>query len=208
VDIKNKQNRSWILITRSVCCLSFGCSDFISGVEHVFICLAVSYYLTICFFHYTQDRSHLYSCQHSWTPDQHIVGLWWMWWGAEGKAETVSSSWCPQVPRLTLNIQCSSNTSSPRKSPKFRYLYMSIHSRQTFVGKVMYGFSCGHVWMWELDSEEGWVPKNWCFWTVVLEKTLESPLDCKEIQPVHSEGDQPWDFFGRNDAKTALDVES
>ena len=55
--------------------------------------------------------------------------------------------------------------------------------------------------MWELDCEEGWAPKNWCFWTVVLEKTLESPLDCQEIQPVHSEGDQPWDFFGRNDAK-------
>ena len=55
--------------------------------------------------------------------------------------------------------------------------------------------------MWELYCEEGWAPKNWCFWTVVLEKTLESPLDCKGIQPVHSEGDQPWDFFGRNDAK-------
>ena len=55
--------------------------------------------------------------------------------------------------------------------------------------------------MWELDCEESWVPKNQCFWTVVLEKTLESPLDCKEIQQVHSEGDQPWDFFGRNDAK-------
>ena len=55
--------------------------------------------------------------------------------------------------------------------------------------------------MWELDCEESWAVKNWCFWTVVLEKTLESPLDCKEIQPVHSEGDQPWDFFGRNDAK-------
>ena len=62
-------------------------------------------------------------------------------------------------------------------------------------------FSSGHVWMWELDCEESWVSKNWCFWTVVLEKTLESPLDCKEIQPVHSKGDQPWDFFGRNDAK-------
>ena len=68
-----------------------------------------------------------------------------------------------------------------------------------------YGFSCGHVWMWELDCEEGWVPKNWSFWTVVLEKTLESPLDCKEIQPVHSE-DQPWDFFGRNDAKAETPV--
>ena len=64
-----------------------------------------------------------------------------------------------------------------------------------------YGFSSGHVWMWELDSEESWMPKNWCFWTVVLEKTLESPLDCKEIQSVHSEGDQSWVFFGRNDAK-------
>ena len=69
-----------------------------------------------------------------------------------------------------------------------------------------YSFSCGHVWMWELDCEEGWAPKNWCFWTVVLEKTLERPLDCKKIQPVHSEGDQPWDFFGRNDAKAETPV--
>ena len=67
-------------------------------------------------------------------------------------------------------------------------------------------FSCGHVWTWELDCEEGWALKNWCFWTVVLEMTLESPLDCKEIQPVHSEGDQPWDFFGRNDAKVETPV--
>ena len=64
-----------------------------------------------------------------------------------------------------------------------------------------YGFSNGHVWMWELDCEETWVPKNWCFWTVVLEKTLESPLDCKEIQPVHSQGDQSWVFIGRTDAE-------
>ena len=63
-----------------------------------------------------------------------------------------------------------------------------------------------HVWMWELDCEERWSPKHWCFSTVVLEKTLESPLDCKEIQPVHSKGDQPWDFFGRNDAKAETPV--
>jgi len=69
-----------------------------------------------------------------------------------------------------------------------------------------YGFPCGHVWMWELDCEESWALKNWCFWTMVLEKTLESPLDCKEIQPVHSEGDQSWDFFGRNDAKAETPV--
>ena len=55
-----------------------------------------------------------------------------------------------------------------------------------------YVYSCGHVRMWELDCEESWALKNWCFWTVVLEKALESPLDCKEIQPVHSKGDQPW----------------
>ena len=60
--------------------------------------------------------------------------------------------------------------------------------------------------MWELDCEESWVPKNWCFWTVVLEKTPESPLDCKEIHPVHFEGDQPWDYFGRNDAKAETPV--
>ena len=69
-----------------------------------------------------------------------------------------------------------------------------------------YGVSSAHVWMWELDCEEGWAPKNGCFWSVVLEKTLESPLDCKEIQPVHSKGDQSWVFFGRNDAKAATPV--
>ena len=55
-----------------------------------------------------------------------------------------------------------------------------------------YGFSSSHVWMWELDYKESWTPKNWCFWTVVLEKTLESPLDCKEIQPVYPKGNQSW----------------
>ena len=60
--------------------------------------------------------------------------------------------------------------------------------------------------MWELDYMENWAPKNWCFWTVVLEKALESPLDCKEIQLIHSKGDQPWDFFGRNDAKAETPV--
>ena len=69
-----------------------------------------------------------------------------------------------------------------------------------------YGFSNTRVWMWELDYKESWVPKNWCFWTVVLEKTLESPLDCKEIQPVHPKGDQSWVFFGRTDAKAETPI--
>ena len=69
-----------------------------------------------------------------------------------------------------------------------------------------YSFSSSRVWMWELDHKESRVPKNWCFWTVVLEKTLESPLDCKEIHPVHYKGNQSWVFFGRNDAKAEAQV--
>ena len=72
--------------------------------------------------------------------------------------------------------------------------------------RLVKAFSSGHIWIWELDCEESWALKNWCFWTVMLEKTLESPLDCKEIQPVHSKGDQSWVFFGRNDAKAETPV--
>ena len=64
-----------------------------------------------------------------------------------------------------------------------------------------YGFSSSHVWVWQLDHKEGWAWKNWCFWTVVLEKTLESPLDCKEIQPVNLKGNQPWILSGRTNAE-------
>ena len=64
-----------------------------------------------------------------------------------------------------------------------------------------YGFSSGHAWMWELNYKESWAQKNWYFWTVVLEKTLESPLDSKEIQPVHPKGNQSWIFIGRTDAE-------
>ena len=69
-----------------------------------------------------------------------------------------------------------------------------------------YGFSSSHVWMWELDYKESWAPKNGCFWTVVLEKTLESPLDCKEIQPVHPKGNQSWIYIGRTDAEAETPI--
>ena len=68
------------------------------------------------------------------------------------------------------------------------------------------GFSSGHEWMWELDHNEGWVLKNWCFWTVVLEEILESPLDCKEIQPVNRKGNQSWIFIGRTDAEAEAPI--
>ena len=76
---------------------------------------------------------------------------------------------------------------------------------KVYLVKAMVFFS-GHVWMWELDCEESWAPKNWFFWTVVLEKTLESPLDCKEIQPVHPKGDQSWVFFGRTDVEAETPI--
>ena len=79
------------------------------------------------------------------------------------------------------------------------------NQRRYFANKGLssqgYGFSSSHVWIWELDSKESWALKNWCFWTVVLEKTLESPLDCKEIQPVHPKGNQSWIFIGRTDVE-------
>ena len=67
-----------------------------------------------------------------------------------------------------------------------------------------YGFSSSHVWMWELDHKEGWAPKNWWFWTVVLEKTLENPQDCKEITPVNPKGNQSWIFIGRTDTEAPI----
>ena len=80
-----------------------------------------------------------------------------------------------------------------------------LKSRHYFTYKGLYsqsyGFSISHVRMWELNYKESWMPKNWCFWTVVLDKTLENPLDCKEIQPVHPKGNQPWIFIGRTDAE-------
>ena len=73
--------------------------------------------------------------------------------------------------------------------------YFNYHLRN-YVNKALsnqgYGFSSGHVWMWQLDYKESWAQKNWCFWTAVLEKTIESPLNCKEIQPVHPKGEQSW----------------
>ena len=69
-----------------------------------------------------------------------------------------------------------------------------------------YGFSSSHLWMWELDHKEGWVPKNWYFWAVVLEKAFESPLDCKEIKPVNPKGNQSWIFIGKTDAEAEAPI--
>ena len=82
--------------------------------------------------------------------------------------------------------------------------------RQYFANKCPYnqnyGFSISHVWMWELDHKEGWAPKNWCFWTMVLEKTLENPLDWKKIKSVHPKGNQSWIFIGRTDVEAETPI--
>ena len=85
-----------------------------------------------------------------------------------------------------------------------------LKSRHYFANKgpssQRYGFSSNRVWMWELDYKESWAQKNWCFWTVVLEKSLESPLDCKEIKPVNPKGNWSWIFTGRTDAEAETPI--
>jgi len=127
--------------------------------------------------------------------------------------------------------ECAHNTYSHTHYPYLpKYLLYFIFSKTTFPWKKSYdqprqhitkqrhyfankgpfsqgyGFSSSHVWMWELDYKESWAPKNWCFWTVVLEKILESLLDCKEIQPDHPKGNQSWIFIGRINIKGATPV--
>ena len=90
--------------------------------------------------------------------------------------------------------------------PRQRIKKQSHHIANKDASSQSYGFSSSHVWMWVLDYKESWMPKNWCFQTVVLEKTLESPLDCEDIQPVHLKGNQSWIFSGRTDAETEAPV--
>ena len=127
-------------------------------------------------------------------------------WGNNGKNDYLGGApkSLQKVTAMKLKDTCSleENYDQPRQHIKKKRHYFTCKG----LTNQSYGFSTSHVWRWDLDHKESWVPKNKCFWTVVLEKTLESPLDCKEIQPVHSEGDQPWDFFGRNDAKAETPI--
>ena len=118
-----------------------------------------------------------------------------LFWGAPKSPQMVTTAL--KLRRLLLGRKVMANLESISKS---RDIANKGPSSQG------YGFSSGHVWMWELDYTESWALKNWCFWTVVLEKTLESPLDCKEIQPVHPKGDQSWVFIGRTDFEAATPI--
>ena len=127
--------------------------------------------------------------------------------GKQWKQWQILFSWAPKslqmvTAAMKLKDVCSSEKSYDKSRQRIK------KQRHCFANKGLssqsYGFSSSHVWMWELDYKESWVPKNWCFWNVVLEKTLESPLDCKENKLVNPKGDQSWIFIGRTDAGTPI----
>ena len=130
--------------------------------------------------------------------------------GKQWKQWQTSFSWAPKSSadgdwsheskrRLLLGRKAMTNLDSIFKKQRHYFANKGLPSQS-------YGFSSSHVWMWELDYKENWAQKNWCFWTVVLEKTLESPLDSKEIQPVHPKGNQSWIFIGGTDAEAEAPI--
>ena len=129
--------------------------------------------------------------------------------GKQWKQWQTLFSWAPKsLPMVTAAMKLKDACSLAEKLYKPR-LY-SKKQRHYFANKVTYsqsyGFSNSHVQTWELDSKEGWAPKNLCFWIVVLEKTLESPLDSKDITPVNPKWNQPWIFIGRTDAEAEAPI--
>ena len=123
-------------------------------------------------------------------------GLEYLVVGGGGSKITADGDYSHEIKRcLLLGRKAATNLESILKSRDITNKGSSSQS---------YSFSNSHAWMWELDHKESWAPKNWCFWTVVLEKILESPIDCKKIQLVHPKGNQPWIFIGRTDAEALI----
>ena len=130
-------------------------------------------------------------------------------WGRNGNSGRLDFGGAPKslqtvIAAMKLIDICSSEEDFDRSRQHIK------NQRHYFANKGLpsqgYSFSSSHVWMWELDYKESWALKNWCFWTVVLQKTLESPLDCKEIQPVHPKGNQSWVFIGRTDIEAETPI--
>ena len=125
--------------------------------------------------------------------------------GKQRKQWKTLFSWGPKslqmvTAAMKLKVTWTLEEPRPHSEKQRHYLADKVSSSQS------YGFSCNHVQMWEMDHKETWMLKNWCFWTVVLEKTLESPLDSKEIQPVYLKGNQSWIFIGRTDAEAETPI--
>ena len=128
--------------------------------------------------------------------------------GKQWKQWQILLSWAPKSLQMVIaamklkDAPWKESYDQPRQHIKKQRHYFA----NTGLSSQGYGFSSGHVWMWELDYKKNWAPKNWGFWIVVLEKTLESPLDCKEIQPVHPKGDQSWVFIERTDVEAETQI--
>ena len=118
-----------------------------------------------------------------------------IWWRGGGPSKITADGDCSH--EIKTLSPWKKSYDQPRQHIKKQRHYFANKSSSS----QSYGFSSSHIWMWELDCKESWVLKNWCSWTVVLEKTLGSPLDCKEIQPVHPKGNQFWIFIGRIEAE-------
>ena len=129
------------------------------------------------------------------------------WWKPTENTGTAWETWWRSLSHPLLHWE---NQFAPWKKSYDQHRQHIKKQRHYFSDKgpssQSYGFSSSHVWMWELDYKQSWAPKNWCFWTVVLEKTLESLLDCKEIKPVNPKGNQSWIFTGRTDAETETPI--
>ena len=126
-------------------------------------------------------------------------------WGNNGNSDRLSFLWL----QITTDGDCSHEIK--RHLLLGRKAMTNLDSRDmTLPRKVdisqSYSFSSSHVWIWELDHKESWAAKNWCFWIVVLKKTLGSPMDCKEIKPVNPKGNQSWILIGRTDAKAEAPI--
>ena len=134
-----------------------------------------------------------------WHPVPSMANRWGKW-----KQWQTVFSWAPKSLQM-VTAAMKLKALAPRKKSYDQSRQHIKKQRHYFADKgpssQSYGFSSSHVWMWELDSKKSWALKNWCFWTVVLEKTLESPLDRKEIKPVSPKGNQSWIFTGRTDAE-------
>ena len=127
------------------------------------------------------------------------MGKQWKQWQTfiQGGSKIIADDWSHEIKRCLLPVRkAMTNLDSVLKSRD-----ITLPTKVHLVKDMVF-----HVWMWEFDYKEDWVQKNWCFWTVVLEKTLESPLDCKEIQSVHPKGNLSWIFIGRTDAEAETPI--
>ena len=129
-------------------------------------------------------------------------------WGNNGNSERLFS-WAPkslQMMTAAMKLKTLAPWKESYDQPRQYIKKQRHHLANKDPSSQSSGFSNSHVWMWELDYKENWVPKNWCFWTVVLEKTLESPLDCKAIKLVHPKENQSWIFIGRTDTEAETPI--